>query len=91
MDDITEPLPNGAELPEHPATTTARTITEYGNVWDDADGRPLGRGMHENEIKMLMGGEKGGLSHLYLYAIRNKHIYHTRPLVVIDVKCRETE
>jgi hypothetical protein len=90
IEETTEPLPNGATLPDHPANTTALRVIEYGKVFDDGDGRPLEAGkLHENEIRMLMNGEVGGLGHLYLYAIRDKKIYHTRRLVVIDVKCLE--
>ena len=92
IEETTEPLPNGAALPDHPANTTALRIIEYGKVWDDGDGRPLQTGvLHENEIRMLMNGEVGGLGHLYLYALRNRHIYHTRKLVTIDVTFRESE
>lgn len=87
--DTTEALPNGAELPTHPALTTAKKVIEYGRVWDDANGITLLSGLHQNEIAMLMAGEQGALGHLYRYAIRNKHIYHTRPLVCIDVKTEE--
>ena len=90
IEETTEPLPNGAALPDHPANTTSLTVIEYGKVFDDGDGRPLETGkLHENEIRMLMNGEVGGLGHLYLFAIRDKKIYHTRRLVVIDVKCLE--
>jgi hypothetical protein len=89
-DDTTEPLPNGATLPEHPASTTALKIIEYGKVYDDGDGRPLLAGkLHESDVRMLMSGHNGALGHLYLYAIRDKKIYHTRRLVTIDVKVTE--
>lgn len=89
-DETTEPLPNGAELPEHPASTTALKIIEYGKVWDDGDGRPLASGrLHESQVRMLMNGDQMALQHLYLYAIRDKKIYHTRQLVTIDVKVTE--
>lgn len=86
LDDQTEPLPNGASLPEHPANTTALKIVEYGKVFDDGDGTPLKGGLHESEVKMLMAGNQMSLRHLYCYAIRDKKIYHTRRLVTVDVK-----
>ena len=86
QDDVTEPLPNGAKLPDHPANTTARKIVKYNRVWDDSDGRPLTAGLSEATVAMLMSGEKGGLGHLYHYAIRRGHIFHTRSLVNIDVR-----
>lgn len=90
IEDTTEPLANGAPLPEHSGTDTARKIVEYGRVWDDANGITLMSGMlHENEVRMLQMGHNMALGHLYCYAIRDKKIYHTRNLVVIDVKCRE--
>lgn len=88
IDETTAPLPNGSPLPTHPASTTALKVIEYGKVWDDGDGRPLQRGqLHESQIRMLMNGEQMALQHLYLYAIRDKKILHTRRLVTIDVKC----
>jgi hypothetical protein len=90
IEETTEPLPNGAALPDHPANTTALKVVEYGKVWDDGDGRPLQSGrLGENEIRMLMLGNQMALQHLYCYAIRDKKIYHTRRLVTVDVKCRE--
>lgn len=89
FDDTTEALPNRAELPAHPALTTSKKIIEYGRVWDDADGITLHGGLHQNEIAMLMSGDQMSLRHLYRYAIINKHIYHTRPLVCIDVRTEE--
>lgn len=88
-DDVTGPLPNGADLPDHPANTTGLQIVSYGKVWDDGDGRPLTAGLHEAQVKMLMLGRQMALQHLYLYAIRDKKIYHTRNLVTIDVKVKE--
>lgn len=92
VEETTEPLKNGEALPSHPANTTALRITEFGKVFDDGDGRPLETGkLHENEIRMLQSGQVGGLGHLYLYAIRDKKIFHTRSLVTIDVICVEAE
>ena len=88
IEEITEPLANGAPLPDHPANTTALKIIEYGKVFDDGDGRPLQTGkLHENEIRMLMTGQQMALNHLYLYVIRDRRIFHTRGLVTIDVQC----
>lgn len=91
LDDTTEPLPNGAKLPSHPDNTTAKRVISYGKVFDAEDGRPLRVGLHQNEIKMLMSGQVGGLGHLYAFAMLNDKIYHTRKQVVIDVKCVEIE
>ena len=85
-DDITEPLRNGAELPTHPNDTTSKKIVEYVHVYDDANGKRLTGGLHNNEVSMLMNGEIGSLGHLYKYKILNKRIYHTRPLVCITCK-----
>jgi len=90
IDATTEPLPNGAALPEHPGQSTAYKIVSYGNVYDAEDGLPLSAGkLHESMIRMLMGNETGGLGHLYLFAIRDCKIFHTRRKVVIDCKCVE--
>lgn len=91
MIDVTEPLANGAELPDHPATTTAFKIIEYGTVVDAMDGTVLKRGMHENELRMLMIGQQMALKHLYIYQIRNRRIFHTRDAVVINVECVDCE
>src|SRR6267142_1506448 len=88
-DDVTEPLRNGDPLPSHPALTTSKKIIEYGEVSDDANGTILYGGLHNNEIAMLMNGNQMALSHLYRYAIRNKHIYHTRPLAIIAVRTED--
>ena len=85
-DDVTEPLPNGADLPKHPANTTGRKVISYGKVLDAEDGRPLRAGLHQNEIRMLMAGHAGGLGHLYAFAMLNDKIFHTRQSVVVDVK-----
>jgi hypothetical protein len=90
--ETTEPLKNGADLPDHPASTTSLKIIEYGNVYDDGDGTPLQQGkLREAEVQNLMHGDQMALRHLYLYAIRNKKIYHTRNLVTIDCECIENE
>lgn len=89
MISTTEPLRNGARLPTHPATTTALRITAYGEVRDAKDGHPLTAGLHNNEIRTLMGGGNPALAHLYRYAIRDGHIYHTRSRVTIDCECEE--
>lgn len=88
--ETTEPLANGAELPTHPELTTALKIIKYGDVYDDGDGTPLRAGvLREGEIRMLMDGNQMALKHLYLYAIRNKRIFHTRDLVTVDCECIE--
>lgn len=89
--DTTEPLLNGAELPTHPADTTAKKITHFGRVFDDATGTVLTAGLHNNEIAMLMANQCESLSHLFRFVIRNMHIYHTRPLVVIECRTEEIE
>ena len=83
FDSITEPLPNGAKLPDHPSDTTAKRIVEYGPVLDATDGTRLRGGLHNNEVSVLMNGEVASLAHLYYYAIRDRRIYHTRPAVII--------
>lgn len=88
MSETTDPLRNGDDLPTHPSSTTALKITKYGNVYDDGDGTPLRAGvLRESEIQMLMDGNQMALRHLYLYAVRDKKIYHTRDLVSIEVEC----
>jgi hypothetical protein len=89
VDDTTEPLVNGAELPDHPANTTALKIVSFGKVYDAEDSRPLRVGLHQNEIRMLMEGEQMALTHLHAYAMLNGHIYHTRKAVTVDCKCIE--
>jgi hypothetical protein len=83
----TSPLRSGDELPNHPDHTTALKVLNYGKVYDDADGHELMRGLHRAEITMLMSGQKGGLDHLYRYAMVNGHIYHTRSLVTVECEC----
>lgn len=86
--EITEPLANGAKLPDHPDRTTSLKIVEFLSVHDAIDGKPLKRGMHENERRMLSFGQQMALTHLYLYDIRDGRILHTRPNpVIIDVEC----
>lgn len=87
--DVTEPLANGAELPSHPALTTAKKVVEYLSVFDDANGTPLQGGLHRNEIAMLMGKQPHPLGHLYRYAIVNRHLYHTRSLACINVRTED--
>ncbi len=84
MNEQTEPLSNGSELPKHPSLTTSREIVEYGQVKDANDGTVLTSGLHQSEVSMLMKGQQMALGHLYRYAIRNNRIYHTRARVVID-------
>lgn len=88
---FTEPLKNGDPLPEHPADTTALKIVSYGTVRDASDGTTLRAGIHRNELKMLMEGNKMALAHLYAYVILNRHIYTFREAVVIEVKCEPNE
>lgn len=83
-DSVTEPLENGDSLPEHPHDTTARKITAYGPVHDATDNTQLTAGLHRNEIVVLMN-EGRILEHAYRYAIIDRHIYHTRDKVVIQV------
>lgn len=89
MTEQTDPLVNGAALPDHPATTTARKIISYGKVTDATDGKPLRGGLHQNEIVNLMNGSQMALGHLYAYVILNGHIYHTRPSVIITVETED--
>lgn len=91
LDDVTEPLSNGQEIPSHPASTNAKRITVHGKCVDADDGTILRGGMHRNEIAMLMSGSQMSLQHLYSYVILNNHIYHTRRAVVIHVKCIDVE
>lgn len=90
MTETTEPLRNGAKLPTHPADTTARKIIKYGEVRDAHTGITCGGGLHRSEIQMLRSGEKGGLAHLFRYAIVQegavRKIYHTRSRVVVEVE-----
>ena len=86
--EVTEPLANGAELPDHPANTTALKVIKYGKVFDADDGRPLRAGLHQSTLRTLMSGQRI-LGHLYAYVILDHHIYHTRNRVVVDVECVE--
>lgn len=88
---ITAPLKNCDPLPDHPADTTGLKIVYYGTVRDASDGTKLRAGIHRNELKMLMEGNQMALTHLYAYVILNKHIYHFRKAVVIEVKCVPNE
>lgn len=85
-DSVTEPLHNGDPLPEHPDDTTAKKITTYGFVYDADNGTRLTPGLHRNEVVQLQHGNQMALGHLYRYVILNRHIYHTRPSVIIHVK-----
>lgn len=84
--EVTEPLANGAEVPDHPSTTTSRRVTSRGTVRDAEDGTKLTAGINRNELMLLMAGERI-LTHLYRYCILNNRIYHTRKSVVIEVEC----
>lgn len=88
-DDTTEPLINGAKLPDHPANTTARKIVSLGPVRDTADSTVLTAGLHRNEMAMLRSDQRESLSHLYRYAIIDHCIYHTRHLVTVDCKTED--
>lgn len=87
----TEPLYNGDPLPHHPADTTSLKVIKYGKVADADNQRELHGGLHNNELSILMNKEKHALGHLYLYAIRNGRIYHTRDKVVIEVLCTNAD
>lgn len=87
----TSPLRNGDLLPDHPDHTTALKVVSYSRVTDATDGRELMAGLHRAEVSMLKSGEKGGLEHLYRYAIVDRHIYHTRGLVVVEVECTDAD
>jgi hypothetical protein len=91
-EETTEPLKNGATLPDHPASTTSLKITKFGAVYDDGDGTPLRQGgLRESEIQNLMHGNQMALQHLYLFVFRNGRIFHTRRLVTVDCECVENE
>jgi hypothetical protein len=89
-DSITEELPNGAALPEHPSTTTSRKIIAYGPVYDAADGTLLTAGLDRTTISVLIHEKDHALRHLYRYAILShdnaRRIFHTRDSVTICVK-----
>lgn len=84
-DSTTEPLANGAAVPDHPATTTSRKVLALGPVYDADDNIQLTAGLHRNEISMLMSGQRI-LGHAYRYAIVDRKIYHTRNRVIIRLK-----
>jgi hypothetical protein len=90
MEEFTEPLRNGAKLPDHPSDTTAKKIIKYGSVFDSHDGHELTAGLHDSEIRTLMNGGNPALAHLYRFAIKqvgaDKRIYHTRSRVIIEVE-----
>jgi len=83
----TESLHNGDPLPPHPASTTSLKVVKYGKVLDAGTGVELHPSLHNNELSLLMSRQRHALGHLYLYAIRNSRIYHTREQVVIEVMC----
>jgi hypothetical protein len=89
-DSITEELSNGAPLPDHPSTTTARKIIAYGPVHDAIDGTLLTAGLDRTTISVLMNEKEHALAHLYRYAILThdnaRRIFHTRDSVTIRVK-----
>lgn len=89
--DFTESLINGAELPSHPADTTAKRIVSYGKVYDAIDETPLTASLHQNELRMLAEGEQMNLTHLYRYGIFNNRIFHTRQSVIIAVVTEDAE
>lgn len=87
---VTEPLPNGAPLPQHPDDTTAKKIVHFGFVYDADDGVQLSAGLHRNEISVLMSGQRI-LDHAYRYAIVDRRIFHTRAKVIIHVATEPSE
>ena len=87
--DTTEPLKNGAELPTHPADTTAKQITRFLTVRDAVDGKALSGGLPEGVVRLLMDGVPV-LDHLYRFKYANNRIYHTRKLVTIDCECSDS-
>lgn len=88
---ITEPLPNGARLPKHPAHTTSLKVIRYGKVHDATDGKELRGGLHQNELRQLRQNNQMALTHLYAFCMIEGKIYHTRRAVVITVDCIEDE
>jgi len=87
----TSPLRNGDKLPDHPDHTTSLVVTKYGRVFDATDGLELLPNLHRTEQMMLKGGERGGLSHMYRFAVIDGRIYHTRPSVIIMVETSDAE
>jgi hypothetical protein len=94
MTEWTQPLRNGAKIPDHPDGTTARKIIKLGEVVDAKDGHPLTAGLHESDIRSLMSGNHA-LDHLYRFAIKqigdDKVIYHTRSRVIIAVETEDAD
>ena len=86
----TEPLKNGAKLPEYPSDTNAKKITEYLTVRDAENGKQLSAGLHRSEVELLKLGIPI-LPHMYRYQIAGGVIYHTRPAVVVEVSCDPVE
>ncbi len=91
MRGITEPLKNGAKIPDHPADNNQKII-KYCAVRDAHSNHPLTAGLHETEVRSLMAGNKA-LSHLHRFCIKQigdkKFIYHTRPRVIIEVEVED--
>ena len=79
MEEITEPLANRQELPNHPSHTTSRKIINVLEVRDAKDGTRMTAGLPRSELNLLMNGQRI-LEHLYRYAILNGRIYHTMTL-----------
>ncbi len=90
MEETTEPLINGQEIPNHPSDTTSRKIVGVLGVRDASDGVRLTAGLGRNELAVLMTGERI-LGHLYRFCILNNKIFHTRESVVLAVKCVDAE
>ena len=91
MEEITETVFNKGEVPQHPATTTARKVIGILEVRDAQDGTRCTAGLHRNELASLMNGIPV-LPHLYKYCAINGRIYTTRQRgVVIVVKCENLE
>jgi hypothetical protein len=88
MEEVTEPLANCQEVPNHPAHTTSRKIISVQEVRDAEDGTRCTAGLPRSELSLLMNGQRI-LDHLYRYAILNGRVYHTRNKVVIVVKCQD--
>lgn len=91
VDEVTEPLPNGAEIPTHPSYTTGRRIVKHLAIRDATTQHPLTATLHANEVSNLMLGHQMALHHLHAFAIRNNHLYHTRKLAEIVVECEDAD